>query len=249
MHVGPCVVDGVGDHGFDTGVVDIDGGALDGEDGVGIGFGVAGEDGEDAVGVDGELDPDAGAAARAWVEVDLELAEFPVVACHFAFALEDANEHGGLEGDGVGEHFAGLGGNGGVAREDDVHEPAEGFEAEGERGDVEECQALQCAGKHAALDDCAEGDGFVRVLGSIGVALEDFCGETADHGDAGAAADEDDRGEVLGGETCVVEGHAAVGAGAIEDGSGEGFEFGAGDGAGEVLLAVEERDLDFGGVG
>ncbi len=87
------------------------------------------------------------------------------------------------------------------------------------------------------------------MLRGIGVALEGFCGDAADHGDAGAAADEDDGGEVLRGEVSVVEGLAAVGAGAIEDGSGEGFEFGAGDGAGEVLLAVEERDLDLGGVG
>ncbi len=50
--------------------------------------------------------------------------------------LQDVDEHVALMIDGGGEHFAGLDGNGGVARDEDVHEAAKGFEAEGERGNV-----------------------------------------------------------------------------------------------------------------
>ena len=70
-----------------------------------------------------------GAVSGAWFERDFHLAEFPVIACHFAFALQDADEHGLLVRDSIGEHLSGLRRNGSVPRDDHIHEAAETFDA------------------------------------------------------------------------------------------------------------------------
>ena len=66
-----------------------------------------------------------------------------------------------------GEHLAGLYRNRRVARNDHVHQAAEGLEAERQRSDVEQQNILETAGKNLRLDGGAEGDGFVGVLRRI----------------------------------------------------------------------------------
>ncbi len=183
------------DHFLDGLVGDIDG-ALDLDDFFDAGFHVAGEDVEDAVGVDLELDADAGLAFGRGFEGEIEAAEFPIVARHLALALEHADEHRLLAGHGVGEHLAGLRGNGGVARNDDVHQPAEGLDAEGERRDIEQHDVADRAGEDARLDGRAERDGFVGVLRDVRLALEYLGDELADERHAGLAAHEDDGIEI-----------------------------------------------------
>ena len=130
MHVVEGVLHALTDHLLHFRVRHIHGGVADFEDAVGVRFRIAGEDVEDAVGVYCKLHADAGLTFRDRLEGDLELAEFPVVARHFPLALEHADEHGRLVRHGVSEHLAGARGDGGVARENDVHEAAEGFNAE-----------------------------------------------------------------------------------------------------------------------
>jgi hypothetical protein len=54
-----------------------------------------------------------------------------------------------------------------------VHDAAEGFDAERERGDVEQQDVLDVAGEHAALDGRADGDDFVRVDAAVRLLFEE----------------------------------------------------------------------------
>ena len=147
------------------------------------GFGVAREDVQDAVGVDLKLHADARLAFGRALEVEVEFAERPVVARHLALALQHFDEHGLLAGDGVGEHLAGLDRDGGVARDDDVHQAAKSLDAERERRDIEEHDILHRAAENAGLNGRAEGHRFVGILRGVRLAAEKFrariCGRAA----------------------------------------------------------------------
>ena len=163
VHVFEGVLDALRDHLLDGLIGDIDG-ALDAEDFLEAGFYIARKDVEDAVGIDLELDANARLALGRGLEGELEAAELPIVPGHLALALEDADEHGGLAGHGVGEHLAGFGGDGGVARNDDVHQPSKGLDTQREGGDIEEDHVLNGAGEDAGLNGGAESYGLVGVL-------------------------------------------------------------------------------------
>src|SRR5262249_54266692 len=128
---------------------------------------VASQDLENAVGVNLELNADTRHPAGSGVEINGEIAEAPVVPGAFALALEHMDEHLALVVHGGGEHFAGFHWNGGVARDNDVHQSAEGFETERERGDIEEKQILESAGENLGLDRRAQRDSFVGILGGV----------------------------------------------------------------------------------
>src|SRR5436190_16246260 len=97
---------------------------------------------KNAIGVDFELNPDAGDGPRRGLEFQRETAETPVVPGPLALALENVNEHLTLLIDGGGEGLAGLYRNRRVARDDDIHQPAEGLDAERERGHIEQQHGL-----------------------------------------------------------------------------------------------------------
>ncbi len=84
-----------------------------------------------------------------------------------ALALQNVDEHVALLIDGGGEHLAGLDGNGGVARDEDVHQAAESFEAEGKRRNVKQKDIFEPAGENFRLDGRAQRDGFVGVLRGV----------------------------------------------------------------------------------
>ena len=79
----------------------------------------------------------------------------------------------GLAVDAGGEVLGGGGGDGAVALDDFGDDAAEGFDAEGERGDVEEEEVVGggvvCAGEDLRLHGGAEGYDFVGV--ELGVEL------------------------------------------------------------------------------
>ena len=122
--------------------------------------------------------------------------------------------------DGGGKHLAGLHGNGGVARNDDVHQAAEGLDAERERRDIEQQNIFETARENFRLDGGAEGDGFVGVLRRVELractlvifgaeakvaarflelrAAKPFRNELAHERHARLAADEDNLIEVFG---------------------------------------------------
>ena len=60
-------------------------------------------------------------------------------------------------------HLALLSGDGGVPVDELCEDAAEGLDAEGERGDVEEEDVGDVTGQDASLDGSAHGDGLVGV--------------------------------------------------------------------------------------
>ncbi len=212
---------------------------------------VFGLDVEDAVDVDVEADFDLGHAALGGGDaLELELAEGAVVLGEIAFALKDVDFDGGLVVGGGGEGFGLAGGDGGVAGDHDGHDAAEGFDAHGERCDVEDEDVFDFAGGDAALDGGADGDGFVGVDGLVAFFAEDFLDHGLDAGHAGGAADEEDFVDLAGGELGVFEGFEDGLAAAFGEGGGEGFKLAAGDSHLQVLgtagIGGDEGEVDGG---
>jgi hypothetical protein len=71
----------------------------------------------------------------------------------------------------VGEHLAGLAGDGRVARDEHVHQPAESLDAEAQRRDVQQDHLAAARRSSRRLDRRAERDGLVRMLGNVRLAL------------------------------------------------------------------------------
>lgn len=147
------VLGGVLDHAFDVGVGE-GGGVLDGDVGALAGGFLFGADVEDAVGVDVVGDFDLRhAGGHGGDAVEFEAAERLVVGGHRAFALQDVDFDAGLVVVGGGERFGFADGDGGVAVDQFGEDPAFGFDAEREGGDVEE-------------DDVVAVDGLAPLNGS-----------------------------------------------------------------------------------
>jgi hypothetical protein len=98
----------------------------------------------------------------------VELAEHLVVGGHFTLALEDADGHGRLVVVSGREHLALLGRDRGVAVDQAGEHAAQRFDAERQRGHVEQQHVLHVALQHAALDGGADGHDFVRVHALVG---------------------------------------------------------------------------------
>ena len=107
------------------------------------------------------------------------------------------NLHRGLVVRSGGEHLALLGRDGGVAVDQLGEHTAHGLNAEAQRSDVQQQQALDVAAKHAALNGCTDSHALVGVD-----ALEAFlAGQLLDlvlHSrDTGRAADQKDLGDIV----------------------------------------------------
>jgi hypothetical protein len=125
---------------------------------------VLGRDVDDAVGVDVEGHLDLRHAARCRRNADeVELAEHLVVGRHFALALEDPDRHRILVVFGGREDLALLGRDRRVAVDQAGEHAAQRFDAERQRGHVEQQHVLDVALQHAGLDGGADGDHFIRV--------------------------------------------------------------------------------------
>ena len=119
---------------------------------------------DDAVGVDVEGYLDLGDAAGCGGDpIQAEHAHRLVVLGEFPFALEDVDLNRGLAVGCGREDLALLGGDGGVALDDLGEDAAEGLQAEGQGGNVQQQQALDLAAQDAALDRGADRDAFIRV--------------------------------------------------------------------------------------
>ena len=68
---------------------------------------------------------------------------------------------------GRGERLAGLHRNGRIARDDHVHQAAEGFEAKGKRGHIQQQEVFEPAGQDFRLNGRAQGHGFFRILRGV----------------------------------------------------------------------------------
>ena len=170
------------------------------------GFFVFGRDVQDAVGVDVEADFDLRHAARCGLNAGkVEAAEGFVAARLLAFALQDVDGYGGLVVFGGGEHLRRGGRDGGVLFDQFGHDAAHGFDAERERGNVQEEDVFDVAADDAALDGRTEGDGFVRVHVFARFFAEEVFHGFLDFRHAGLAADEDDVVDVFGRQASVFQ--------------------------------------------
>ena len=116
---------------------------------------------------------------------ELELAQGAVVARHLPLALQDVDLDRGLAVGGGGEDLALLGGDGGVALDEPGEDAAQGLDAEGERGDVEEEEVLHLAREHARLDGRAHRHHLVGVDPLVGLLAEELLHQLLHLGDAG----------------------------------------------------------------
>ena len=151
---------------------------------------VAGEHAQDSVGVDLELDPDARHAFWRRRKFQLERAERPVVLGQLALALEHLDLHRFLVVDRRGEELARLGRDGRVARDDHVHQPAEGLDSQRQGSDVEQDHVLHAAFEDAGLEGGAERHRLVRVRAGVRLAPEDLLHQRAHQRHPGLAADQ-----------------------------------------------------------
>lgn len=122
----------------------------------------------------------------------LEVAEQFVVVGHRALALVDDDVDRRLVVFRGGEDLRFLGRDRRVAGDERGHDAAEGLDAEGERGDVEQDHVLDVAGDDGALDGGAGGDGLVRVDGEVDFLARDGFDHLLDGRHAGRAADHQD---------------------------------------------------------
>ncbi|EPY02026.1 putative NAD-specific glutamate dehydrogenase [Magnetospirillum fulvum MGU-K5] len=212
---------------------------------------VLGLDVDDAVGVDVEGDLDLRHAARRGGNTDqIELTQHLVVGSHLALALEDADGDGGLVVLGGREHLALAGRDGGVAVDQTGEHTAQGFDAERQRGDVEQQDVLDLALQHAALDRGADSDDFIRVDALVRLAAKEFLHHFLNLGHAGHAADQDHFVDLAGLDASVLQGGLARLDGAGDQILDQGFELGTGQLDVEVLRARgvggDEGQVDFG---
>ena len=112
-----------------------------------------------------------------------------------------------------------------------------GFDAQRQRGHVEQQHVFDVTGQHAALDGGAEGNDFVRVDVLLGFLAEDFGADFLGGWHAGRTTDQDDFVDVAGRQAGVLEGLDAGLAAALDQALGEVLEGGAGQGHVEVLGA------------
>jgi len=154
---------------------------------------VLGVDRHDAVGVDVKGHLDLRHAARRRGNADqVELAEDLVVLRHFALALEHADRHCRLIVVSGRVDLRLLGRDRGVAVDHLGHDTAQRFDAQRQRGDVEQQHVLDVALQHARLDRGADRDDFIGVHAGVRFLAEEILHDFADARHARHAADEYD---------------------------------------------------------
>jgi hypothetical protein len=172
---------------------------------------------QDAVGVDVEGDLDLRQAARRRRNAfQVELAQQLVAAGHLALALVDLDGHGRLVVVGGGEGLRELGRDGGVLGDHLGHHTAQGFDAQRQRGHVEQQHVLAVAREHLALDGGADGHGLVGVDVLARLLAEELFHLVLHLGHAGHAADQDHVADVAHGHAGVLDGGAAGRDGALD---------------------------------
>ena len=103
----------------------------------------------------------------------VELAEQLVVRSHFTLTLEDADGHRILIVFRGGEHLALLGRDRRVAVDQTGEDTAQRFDAERQRGHVEQQDVLDVALQNAGLDRGTHGDDFIRVHAGVRLFAEE----------------------------------------------------------------------------
>ena len=102
------------------------------------------------------------------------------------------NFDGGLTVCGSRERLRLLGGDGHVAGDELGHDPAEGFDTEGEESDVKQKNIANAPRQDGALDSRTDGNGLVRVNTLVGLTTEDVLDRLDDLGHTGHTANKND---------------------------------------------------------
>ena len=143
---------------------------------------------------------------------------------HLPLPLEHMDLHGILIGLGGAEQVGLAHRNGGVARNQHLHHPADRLQPKGERGDVVEHQITQFAVEDAGLNGRTDRHHLVRVHRLAGFAWDQGPHHVLDHGHAGRAPYQHHIINVLGGEARVAQGPLHGAQQAIEQVRAEPFE-------------------------
>ena len=193
---------------------------------------------DDAVGVDikGHFDLRDAAGSRR-DPGQLEVAEGLVVGCHFTLALQHMHLNGGLAVGGGGEDLGLLGGDGGVALDDLGHHAAQGLNAQGQRGNIQQQQALYITGKNTALQCGAEGYALIGVDALEGLLAHEALNGLLDGGNTGGAAYQQHLADIGRLQARIGEGIADGTHGGFHQVGGQLIEFRTGDGHIKVLGA------------
>ncbi len=129
----------------------------------------------DAVGVDIEGHLDLRHAARCRRNThQVELTQDLVVRSHRTLALEHADGHGRLVVLGGREDLGLLGRDGGVALDQRGEHTAQGLDAQGQRGHVQQQHVLDVALQNASLNGSAQSHDFIRVHTLVRLLAEVF---------------------------------------------------------------------------
>ena len=185
--------------------------------------------------------------------VQMEGSEALVVAGKLTLALQDIDLNAGLVVRSGGEDLALLGGDGGVAVDDLGADTAQRLDAEAQRGDIQQQQALDIALQNAALNGSADSNALIGVDALERLAAQLLLDSVIDGRDTGGAADHQHLGEVGSLQAGISQSLADGGHRALDQISGQLIELCAGQGHIQMLGAVgvsrDERQVDVGGGG
>ncbi|AER56389.1 putative NAD-specific glutamate dehydrogenase [Pseudoxanthomonas spadix BD-a59] len=216
-----------------------------------VGLLVLGRHVQDAVGVDVEGHLDLRQAARRRLDAgQVETGQRLVEAGLLALALQHVHGHGRLVVLGGGEGLRGLGRDGGVLLDDLGEHPAQGLDAQRQRGHIQQQHVLDVTAQHAALDRGAQRHGLVGVDVLARLLAEELGHRCLYLGHAGLAADQDHLADVAGAQAGVVERGAAGLDRLLDQVIDQRFQLGPGQLDVQVLgaggVSGDVRQIDFG---
>ena len=148
---------------------------------------------------------------------------------HRPLALEHPDGHRRLVVVGRGEGLAALGRDGGVALDQRGEHAAQGLDAQGQRGHVQQQHVLDVALQHAGLHRGAQRHDFVGVHALVRLAAEEVLHRLHDLGHAGHAADQDHFVDVGLLQARVLQRLLAGADGLGDQVLDQGFQLGAGE--------------------
>src|SRR6266516_3506565 len=161
---------------------------------------------QDAVGVDVERDLDLRHAPRSGRNpLQLELPDRAVVERHLPLALEHVDLDRGLVVLCGREDLRLLGRNGRVPLNEHGRDPAQRFDSERQRRDVEQQDVLHLAREHAALDCGADRHDLVRVYALVGLLPKEALHDLLHLGHPDRATYQDHLGDLRGLEPRILQ--------------------------------------------
>ena len=180
----------------------------------------------------------------------MELAQRAVLRCHGPLALQHVHFDRGLAVGRRREDFRLLRRDGRVARNHRRRDPAQGFNREGQRGDVKQEQIFDFALEHAALNGRTHGDDFVGVDTLVAFFSEKLFHQRLDARHTGLPADQHDFVDLAGVDASVFHALLAGAKRFLDDVFDHRLELGAGQLLDQMLgtagIGGNERQIDFG---